>query len=853
MLHYLCHTLNSLGCEAYVTHHETNPKLWTPVLTPQIAYQHKTSGQTPIAVYPEVVPGNPLGLAVVARWLMNRAGHLLKHKDFAPDELIFYWGEWVLDGEENAVRLFFPGVDRSVFNWKGVIPENRQGFCYYAHKYIRAGNRVSERLTQNGISLCQDIPRSKEEIAGILRTSRVLYCYEPSAISIEAISCGCPVIYIDTDYLRQFDEKFEAMPIPYLKVQESKLDFSFIPDLDHAAFDAWMETTAKQSFLSVLRFIEITQAAASAQAEKGWQPGYRLNNAISAFNAQQTEEAMALFSSLLDELPENPLPSAYLAFLCAQMGLPDGAHDFIQKAIQIAPERADLVAALGESFLKSSHPELAAGYLREAIHIQPDLFAAYPALAQSLHLTGKSEEAVSLLQAVSSISSGAQSNIQSVLLQILVECGDLSEFAKYSQRFSHGLPDDLLTARCLARFEENGEAFIETLSRIQAQLEGVLHSGRNRTTPPKNDSGMTRIAFMAGDFTSHHQLEQLFAFFRYLPVERFFTIFICCHTNSDMIDITNRVAPFSDTIVDIRQDEDDRAVEKILAATPDILINMEVCSPSERLAVFLVAPVPHKFLWGEAPLPPIAPDVRILAGARLAVEQMLPTVTLPEMGEVFDLPELPFTDPAAPKMGNSSVFGCLLPAAGIARNGWQLFAETLRQHPEATLVINLEKLGQPAQNFICGQFSGAEVDPARLVFIRIRTAEEFCLAWQSIDLGLLPPVNPGGLALPTCLWMGRPCLVPDAILPWSQRPVALLRALGKEAWIAPNAPHYADLARQLAPPGARVTPDPVLRERMKALGLIDASGFAQNFAEAMTALLQNNPSIPPATFDGPRS
>ncbi|MCL2589936.1 MAG: tetratricopeptide repeat protein [Betaproteobacteria bacterium] len=561
-----------------------------------------------------------------------------------------------------------------------------------------------------------------------------------------------------------------------------------------------------------------------------------LANGIKVFNEGDYKTAIECFSTVMTKEPKNPLPCAYLAFICARQGLLQEARDFIAQSAKIAPERADLIAALGEVFLKNGNPSEAVEYLREAVRLQPNLFAAYSAFAQSLHLTGQSEEAVSILQTASNVPSNAQSSIQSTLLQILAECGDLSEFTKYSLRFSHGLPDALLAARCLARFEENGEEFLETLSSIQARLESVIHSSKNYAGSMPNESGLTRIAFMTGDFTSHHQFEQLYALFLYLPTERFFTLFITCFAHPPKDDMVHRCAMLADTFLSINEDKDDSAVEKLRALTPDILVNMEVCSPSERLAVFLATPVLHKFLWADAPIPPIAPNVRTLAGARLSVGNMLPTVNLPEMGEVFDLPELPFTDKAARKMGEPPVLGCLVPAAGIARNGWQFFAETLRNHPFAMLVINLEELGQAAQNFISAQFSSAGVDPARLVFISIRTVEEFCLAWQSIDLGLLPPVNPGGLALPSCLWMGRPCLVLDSILPWSQRPTAFLKALGREEWIATGTPHYVDLALQLAPPGQKIKPDPALRERMKALGLTDAKGFAHGFAEAMSVL-----------------
>ena len=576
-------------------------------------------------------------------------------------------------------------------------------------------------------------------------------------------------------------------------------------------------------------------------------PEILLARGISAFNKDDFETAIEYLSTAMVEKPENPLPCAYLAFTCARQGLVVEARDFINQSIRLAPTRADLIAALGEVFLKSGKPSEAVKYLREAVQIQPDLFAAYPALAQSLHLTGQSAEAASLLQTVAELPSPSQAAIQSILLQILAECGDLSEFTKYVLRFSHGLSDDLLAARCLARFDESGETFLDTLSRIQAQLENVIHSSRGNDT--QNESNLTRIAFMMGEFTSRHQLEQLYALFRYLPSERFFTLLMSCYRTPPKDDMIQMCALLADAALNIYQDEDDSAVEQLRKLAPDILIDMQPCAPLGRLAVFLAAPVPHKFLWAEAPMPPIAPDVRTLAGARLSVEHMLPVVSLPETGEVFDLPELPLTDDTARKMGEPPVLGCLVPAAGISRDGWQLFAEALRQHPGTTLVINLEELGPAAQIFISGQFSSAGVDPARLVFISARTTEELCLAWQSIDLGLLPPVNPGGLALPTCLWMGRPCLAPGSILPWSQRPAALLKAHGKEEWIAIGVPHFVDLVQQLATRSPRGSPDPALRERMKALELTSAESFARGFAQAMTGLFRSRPPAPSATSD----
>ena len=74
VLHLLCHTLNLIGEEAYVTTDSVNPALRTPTITAEVVRRHLEAGVEPIVVYPEVVKGNPRNARSVVRYLLNRAG-----------------------------------------------------------------------------------------------------------------------------------------------------------------------------------------------------------------------------------------------------------------------------------------------------------------------------------------------------------------------------------------------------------------------------------------------------------------------------------------------------------------------------------------------------------------------------------------------------------------------------------------------------------------------------------------------------------------------------------------------------------------------------------------------------------
>jgi hypothetical protein len=255
VLHYLCHALNELGEEAYILASVTSPYLRTPRLTEEVMMRHAQAGRLPIAVYPEVIHGNPMEAPVVARWLLNKPGHLGGDAVYDQNEILFaYLGIYAPEGDFSHL-LYIPGTDGHIFhNRDNPADRKRQGACFYAHKYLRFGEELTSHAT-GATSLCQDIPRSHEEIAEILRRSEVLYCYEPSAIITEALYCGCPVVIIPSNYLEQLYD--------YEKMQEPGVEIGY----DEHALERAQKSLSKQNAdahidfakSTLLNFIDVTQ------------------------------------------------------------------------------------------------------------------------------------------------------------------------------------------------------------------------------------------------------------------------------------------------------------------------------------------------------------------------------------------------------------------------------------------------------------------------------------------------------------------------------------------------------------------------------------------------------------------
>lgn len=270
-LHYLCHAINELGYEAYVSTDITNPFLRTPTLDDRTQKRHELANRKPIAVYPEITHGNPFNCDTVCRWILNIPGHLGGPKHYAETDIIFLWDDWAKNGNITGQKLNIPIIDERVFNNDNNPYDNyRSGTCYYANKYIRSGENVSSSIQSTATNLCQNNALSPDDIAEILRKHEVLFCYEPSNIAREAIYCGCDVIYVETPFFLKFNV-IDAN-IPFIK----EADLSNTPPPKNApkALAKYFSEKIEQTKY-LINFIETTQE--SAQRNKKNKPKSPVN------------------------------------------------------------------------------------------------------------------------------------------------------------------------------------------------------------------------------------------------------------------------------------------------------------------------------------------------------------------------------------------------------------------------------------------------------------------------------------------------------------------------------------------------------------------------------------------------
>jgi hypothetical protein len=221
VLHLLCHYLNMAGENAFIVHYPPNKKsirnlpgyaslqfqpevplgMLTPLITQDVIDAYDEQKLNPIVIYPEVFD-NPLNASFFGRYILNYPGKLntqYKEKEnfaFAYTQILAeYCSESIKSHGKVIDVLFIPTTDLSF--WKQ--PEGslqRAGSCYYSGKLSDIHNLSTENLPNKSIEIKRDINMSRKEIRTIFQTSEKFYCYEDSALAIEAQLCGCETIFV---------------------------------------------------------------------------------------------------------------------------------------------------------------------------------------------------------------------------------------------------------------------------------------------------------------------------------------------------------------------------------------------------------------------------------------------------------------------------------------------------------------------------------------------------------------------------------------------------------------------------------------------------------------------------------
>jgi hypothetical protein len=192
VIHLLCHIINQAGGRAFLVGCKVCcPGLNTPLLTQEAYEQDRTNRLNPIALYPEVVAGNPLKANTVVRYLLNQEGVINgNNMDAEITDSFFYYRQGFAGTEKNAPVLRVPVIDLTLFRDEG---QEREGDLLYINRVPHAQINLAQFPVGTQILDAQR-PLSLPELAALLKKSRRLYTFEASSTCTLAALCGCPVL-----------------------------------------------------------------------------------------------------------------------------------------------------------------------------------------------------------------------------------------------------------------------------------------------------------------------------------------------------------------------------------------------------------------------------------------------------------------------------------------------------------------------------------------------------------------------------------------------------------------------------------------------------------------------------------
>lgn len=200
-MNLLCYRLNRLGFDAFIIDSPAKNDAPVPLryLTPAIIRQQKRQRREPIAIYPEVVVGNPRYARFVVRYLLNKPGFLQPGAElsYGKDDYFIDHAREHAPAGVRSFDLFMPLVDRSYY-FPPPSASPRAGFAVFTNRAAIDPASFPHWL-QPCTVLSIKTPISHAELGELYRRSRAMVIFERSIAIFEALSCGCPVICIGND------------------------------------------------------------------------------------------------------------------------------------------------------------------------------------------------------------------------------------------------------------------------------------------------------------------------------------------------------------------------------------------------------------------------------------------------------------------------------------------------------------------------------------------------------------------------------------------------------------------------------------------------------------------------------
>ena len=161
-------------------------------------YMNRRPSKDVIAIYPEIINGNPVGTANIVRYVLNTPGVMGGIDERGvfhpgplsfPNEKVYYFSRMFGKAENENHYMFLPAINLNTFRITNVMKRTKT--CYLI------GKGTNKNIhPKNSIELNRVVASNQQHLADILNECHTLYIYDDLSAMMEcARLCGCAVKY----------------------------------------------------------------------------------------------------------------------------------------------------------------------------------------------------------------------------------------------------------------------------------------------------------------------------------------------------------------------------------------------------------------------------------------------------------------------------------------------------------------------------------------------------------------------------------------------------------------------------------------------------------------------------------